>query len=147
MSDGGLSGSEPSYFRLGWWLLYAGFAVIFVVTVAFVFKKWPELPTSVRAAMFIPIASFGFLGLGILRCMVGVDAFLFDHPVSCRGVDSVLEVRGLFSEATVRPSDVVRQRRFFGWVFVDAKIFGRTRRLWFAPWFENRSEVLKVFPH
>ena len=139
-----VEGGEPWFFRLVWWGVYVLIALAAAGIVPFVVAHLEELPIAFWLGFLIQLFTVVMFIRNTVRCLRGIDAFVVDHPIACRGDESRLEVRGTFSRATVSDQNTRGLKRFLGWIIVSIRLNGRNRQLWFAPWFHNRSEVLRL---
>ena len=134
---------EPTVFRFVWAGLYLFLAGLLAGLCVFVVSHWRPLPVAIRALTLLAIAAGVAAIVVCIRCWVGKDGFLLDHPISCKTSAEGVEITGLFSRIRLTKNEMRDVRQFGSWTVVESTIAGKTRQLWFAPWFRNREALIR----
>jgi hypothetical protein len=145
MSNEITKGGEPKVFWIFWGSMHVLFLLGTFGSVAVVAAHWESLPLSVYLASTFPIVMGITYVTVVIRCLLGKDAFVLgDHPISCHLSDKGWQIVGIVSKCYLNADMLGNAHYLAGWLVVDATIAGRTRKLWFAPWFRNREQILRI---
>ena len=137
-------GGEPRFMHGVWLVVYTLFFCISVAFGIFAVVKWAEFPFSIRViSLFLCCFLISEWAI-LMRCKVGADCFLLDHPLSVYVSGQRYIFKGMFSQCEISLADVKEVGYRWSWAIVRVYSHGKIRSLWLAPWFHNRNQVLAL---